>query len=182
MDYSSIPRIFQSEYGYNGSCAGTPGPATGLSAPNSSIRSALFAVAAQESGAIHFDEVDRFCQVILPSDTNIIAWFRSQRNLSPVHFLAAEKHSMTASSTAVERANSEASHRIHKVSIISQRKYVPNLNVSRSWKKILKIPDNRREAANQLHTDLLEMMEDLNLSNEWEEELLEEGCINNTNV
>jgi len=53
---------------------------------------------------------------------------------------------------------------------------------SRSWKKILKIPDNRREAANQLHTDLLEMMEDLNLSNEWEEELLEEGCINNTNV
>ena len=168
--------MFRQEYGYSSTSALTL--AANQQASHSSLRSALFSTAALDTGAMNFDEVDRFCQVILPSDSNIIAWFQSQKSVFPVHFLAAEKHSITASSTAVERANSEAAREFTKFRLSLSEPMFRISMCTRSWKRILRVPDNRREAADGLNAELVAMMEDINLSNEWEEECIEEGVIN----
>jgi hypothetical protein len=75
----------------------------------SSTKALLFTQAGACSSA-NLDEIDAFCQILVPFETDdILNWWKLQESRLPYHFrLAVDKLSIQASSTAVERVNSEA--------------------------------------------------------------------------
>lgn len=181
MSELTFCRILETEYGYNESRL-RPGPPSSFDdKEEQSLRNQLFGNVSDNAGDPSMkvvDEVDRFCVMVVPPDTSIIAWFHAQKGAFPYHFLASEKHSITASSTAVERANSEAGREFTKFRMSLSAVMFKVSMCARSWKKVLKIPTDRRAAVKDLE-QLNEMVEDLLLEEDFEEEILEEGSVPN---
>src|SRR5690348_4312415 len=96
----------------------------------------------------------------------------------PFHFNASEKLGITSSSTAVERANSQAAREFTNFRMsLSDLMFKVSMCV-RSWKKVLNIPADRRSANNALVSLAEEEQEDVdNYFDEEFEEVLEEGFV-----
>lgn len=87
------------------------------------------------------DEVNGFSPILIPYETeNILAWWKANQARFPVHYrLAIDFLSIHASTTAVERANSESGRE-------STNSFVESMCI-RSWRRDggLKPPTSRKE-------------------------------------
>jgi hypothetical protein len=129
------------------------------------------------------DEIDVFCQIMVPFETDdILNWWKLQQSRLPMHFLlAADRLSIPASSTAVERVNSEAGREFTESRMnLSTNLFIASMCV-RSWRRDggLKAPQNRLQAAKEL-----KMQEDrvnqIESDSEWLEEVIDFGLVTET--
>lgn len=166
-----VRAILEHDYGYNGG-AGSREEVDGAAAPSaaSSMRARLLASQRNETvsqSGRHRDTVDKFADIFVEEhDVNILQWWYSYRHIYPcLYRMAMDYLGIPASSTSVERANSEAgrefdAHRMRLSSVMFRASMC-----ARSWMRngILP-PQDRQRAALNLNADVKSRYEDMLMS------------------
>ena len=138
----------------------------------------------QQAGACsstNMDEIDMYCQVLIPFEMNenILHWWKTQEMRFPFLFrLAMDRLSIQSSSTAVERVNSEAGLEFNDSRLrLSTNIFIASMCI-RSWDvtEVYWQRKNRREAAKKLAA-LEGAIDAIENEEEWLEEVLAIGFV-----